>query len=333
MIENLSRKTNFVLQQGLAAPSAESCPLTYSGLLFQPRLVGVVAVIGTVAEVMGATAAAAGIFAGLAALLWWSAALPRWSPFDFLYNKLFAKRSGFRLEPAPGPRRFAQTLAGAFSFAIALLIGLDHAVAAFIVDAVFLAAIAALVFGGLCVGSYVFHLLTGRRTFANRTLPWSVILMLFAVSMFTGCRTATSTNNGTLVGAWRSKIIFRSGPLAGMKDLDFLYAYNAGGTMTESSNYDEAANSSPPAYGVWRAINGQRFETKYVFFTTEQGEGAPKNRDWWPAGHGVLTEIITLSDDGRTYTSTIRLATFDTTGKPLADGSGEGTGAGTRIVF
>ncbi len=27
-----------------------------------------------------------------------------------------------------------------------------------------------------------------------------------------------------------------------MKDLEFLYSYNAGGTMTESSNYDEAAN-------------------------------------------------------------------------------------------
>ena len=32
-----------------------------------------------------------------------------------------------------------------------------------------------------------------------------------------------------------------------MKGLEFLYAYNAGGTMTESSNYDEAANSSPPS--------------------------------------------------------------------------------------
>jgi hypothetical protein len=67
-IENLNRKTNFVLQQGLSAPPAESCPLTYSGLLFQPRLVAVVAVMGTVAEAVGAVTASAGIFAGLAAL-------------------------------------------------------------------------------------------------------------------------------------------------------------------------------------------------------------------------------------------------------------------------
>jgi len=50
------------------------------------------------------------------------------------------------------------------------------------------------------------------------------------------------------------------------------------------------------------------------------------------AGHGVLTETITLSVDGQTYASTIRLATYDKAGTPIA-GDGEGTGAATRIVF
>lgn len=169
----------------------------------------------------------------------------------------------------------------------------------------------------------------------------SPLLMLSVVLLLTGCRKDPSSqlsvtaDPGILVGAWRSKIVFRNGPLAGMNDLEFLYAYNAGGTMTESSNYDEAANSSPPAYGVWRAIAPRRFETKYVFYTTKEpgpGDGAPKNGDWWPAGHGVLTETITLSDDGQTYASTIKLVTFDGTGEPIA-GDGEGTGAGKRIVF
>ena len=123
--------------------------------------------------------------------------------------------------------------------------------------------------------------------------------------------------------------------MAGMKDLEFLYAYDAGGTMTESSNYDEAANSSPPAYGIWKQISPQTFQTKYVFYTTKEpgpGDGAP-NSDWWPAGHGVLTETITLSADGQAYASTIRLATYDRTGTLIGGGGGEGTGAGTRIVF
>ena len=166
--------------------------------------------------------------------------------------------------------------------------------------------------------------------------------MLVAVLIATGCRSGlTSQSNvaadgGRLAGAWRSKIVFRSGPLAGMKDLEFLYSYNAGGTMTESSNYDEAANSSPPAYGVWKQIDPRTFETKYLFFATKApgpGDGAPEGRDWWPSGHGVLTEIITLSDDGQTYASTIKLATFDRTGMSISGGGGEGTGVGTRIVF
>ncbi|MEQ1760202.1 MAG: hypothetical protein ABL986_17945 [Vicinamibacterales bacterium] len=167
------------------------------------------------------------------------------------------------------------------------------------------------------------------------------LLLVCAVLMNMGCgsvqspEVSTAADQGMLVGAWRSKITFQNGPLAGMKDLEFLYSYNAGGTMTESSNYDEAANSSPPAYGVWKQVDRRTFETKYVFYTTKEpgpGDGAPSSRDWWPAGHGVLTERITLSDDGQTYASQIRLSTYDRTGSPIA-GDGEGTGAGTRIGF
>ena len=91
----------------------------------------------------------------------------------------------------------------------------------------------------------------------------------------------------------------------------------------------------PPAYGVWKSTGPRTFETRYVFYTTrapEPGDGPATGTDWWPAGHGVLTETITLSDDGQTYTSAIKLATFDRAGMPVA-GDGKGTGAGTRIVF
>jgi hypothetical protein len=161
--------------------------------------------------------------------------------------------------------------------------------------------------------------------------------MLSVSLSITGCRNgqvSDSADHNALVGAWRSKIVFQSGSLAGMKGLEFLYSYNSGGTMTESSNYDEAANSSPPAYGIWKQTGERTFQTKYVFYTTKDpgpGEGAP-NRDWWPAGHGVLTETITLSADGNTSTSTIKLVTYDTTGTQIP-GGGEGTGTGTRIVF
>jgi hypothetical protein len=35
------------------------------------------------------------------------------------------------------------------------------------------AAIAALIFGRFCLGSYIYHLLRGDNEFAGKTLPWS----------------------------------------------------------------------------------------------------------------------------------------------------------------
>jgi hypothetical protein len=168
--------------------------------------------------------------------------------------------------------------------------------------------------------------------------PFTPLLLAAALAL-AGCSKAPSpqpsvaAETPALVGAWRAKVRFVGGPLAEMKGLEFLYAYNAGGTMTESSNYDEAENSSPPAYGAWKQRDARTFETRYVFFTTQvpgPGDGSKGNRDWWPAGHGELTEVITLADDGQTYTSTITLSLFDRADAAIA-GGGTGTGAGARI--
>ena len=161
-----TRQTNFVLQQGMEAPTGDGCSVAYSGLLFQPRVIGAVVLVTSLLQ-------SATVFAMLAAVLLWSAAFPRLNPFDAIHNRLFASRSGFRLTPAPSPRRFAQALAGLFSLVIATLLTFGQRALAITVEVLLLIAIAALVFGGFCLGSYVFHLLTGRKAFANRTLPWS----------------------------------------------------------------------------------------------------------------------------------------------------------------
>ena len=154
------------------------------------------------------------------------------------------------------------------------------------------------------------------------------------------CRAGPSPSSGesserdSLVGVWRSQIRVNGGALADMKDLEFMYAFNAGGTMTESSNYD-GAPPVPPAYGVWRRSGPRRFEAKYAFFITKAPgtfEDIAKGGGWSPAGRGVLTETITLSHDGRSYRSTIVYAAFDQVGKPV-EGGGEGNGVGARMGF
>ena len=166
-------------------------------------------------------------------------------------------------------------------------------------------------------------------------------LTLAGSLMGTACRDASSptavesSNPESLAGAWRSQIRFSGGALAEMKDLDFMYVFNAGGTMTESSNYD-AAPPGPPAYGVWRKTGPRQFEAKYMFYLANKApetfEDIAKGGGWLPTGHGILTERITLSEDGKTYKSAMTFAAFDQAGKP-AEGAGEGTGTGTRIDF
>jgi hypothetical protein len=127
---------------------------------------------------------------------------------------------------------------------------------------------------------------------------------------------------------------FSGGSFAAIKDLEFLYVFNLGGTMTESSNYD-AVPPVAPAYGEWRATGERQFEAKYTFFTTSPPKDLSSlttGGGWLPAGSGVLTERITLAADGRSFDSTIELALFDTSGKPIA-GGGQATGHATRTTY
>ncbi len=44
---------------------------------------------------------------------------------------------------------------------------------AYVVEAILVAALGALIFGRFCVGSYLYHLVNGERAFAKRTTPWA----------------------------------------------------------------------------------------------------------------------------------------------------------------
>src|SRR6266496_3897411 len=160
-------KRNFILQQGLLEPPVASCPVQYSAPLFQPRVVGLVVLVAVALQEPR-------IFLALGAVLWWSALVPRLNPFDALYNRILAPRpGGFALPPAPGPRRFAQGMAGTFALAIAVCLVLRWNATAIVLEGLLILAVGALVFGGFCLGSLVFHLLRGRAAFARRTLPWA----------------------------------------------------------------------------------------------------------------------------------------------------------------
>jgi Domain of unknown function (DUF4395) len=164
--ENPDSKRNFILQQGLDTPVQESCPVRFSALMFQPRLVGSVILLAVIFQ-------SSAIFLILSGILWWNVLVPRMNPFDGVYNRTLAQRPGaVRLDPAPSPRRFAQGMAGSFALAIGVLLLLQRGTAALVLQVLLLTALSALIFGRFCLGSFLYHLLRGRSAFAIGTLPW-----------------------------------------------------------------------------------------------------------------------------------------------------------------
>jgi hypothetical protein len=160
-------KRNFILQLGFEDPAPAVVPFQYSALVFQPKVV----LIGVVAGILFQSSA---IFAALAALLWWSALFPKLNPFNALYNRTIGSRPrAIRLGPSPAPRRGAETEAGAVALTSALLIHAGCSLAAYGVEAIFLAAVLAVIIGSFCTGSFTYHLLRGRWRFALQTLPWA----------------------------------------------------------------------------------------------------------------------------------------------------------------
>jgi len=134
------------------------------------------------------------------------------------------------------------------------------------------------------------------------------------------------------VGAWRSHLQFTNGSFAAIRDLEFMYVVHSDGTLTESSNYD-AAPPVPPAYGVWRRTGPRRFQAHYEFYTTAAPAAAASlSGGWTPSGRGLLDETITLSADGRSFTSTLHMQLLNAAGVPTGE-VGDAQGHAVRIDF
>jgi hypothetical protein len=166
-----------------------------------------------------------------------------------------------------------------------------------------------------------------------RLIALSTVLITAACGDARQPQSGASPEPDSLVGAWRTQMRFSGGAFVDMKVLEFMYVLNAGGTMTESPNYD-GAPPVPPAYGVWKKIGSRQYELTQASYVTK----APATFDdtkgggWASAGMEVFTEKITLSDDGQPYKAAVTFAAFDQLGKP-AEGGGEASGAGTRMGF
>lgn len=157
---------NFVRQNGFPDADATACAHTFPALMFQPRVVAAVVIVGLWVQAWP-------VFLSLSLLMWWNVAAPSLNPFDILHNRLAARRGEPRLPPAVGPRRFAQAMAASTTLGVSASLWLGSRPWALLFEAGVVTALTLLLLGRLCLGSYLFHVLRGRRSFANETLPWA----------------------------------------------------------------------------------------------------------------------------------------------------------------
>lgn len=158
---------NFMKQQGFPDEAIPVCDMHFTGLYFQPRIVGPLVVVAIIL-------ASPVLFLLLAAALWWNVLFPALNPFEVAYNRLIAVPRGKPvLAPAPAPRRFAQAMAAAMMLIAAVALLQGWIITAWVFEALLVAAFSVLLFGKFCLGAYIYHLLCGRVSFANATLPWA----------------------------------------------------------------------------------------------------------------------------------------------------------------
>jgi hypothetical protein len=113
-----------------------------------------------------------------------------------------------------------------------------------------------------------------------------------------------------------------------------MWVFNEGGTMTESSNYD-GVPPTPPAYGIWKKTGEKQYEARYEFYWNKvpaSFEDLTKAGGFPNVGYGVLSEKITLSEDGKSYSSTIKFNLFDQAGKQTVFND-EATAEAKRMEF
>jgi hypothetical protein len=167
MMAPTTAEERFMLQQGFPAGEPQQLRWHFRALLFQPSIVGPAMLIAIILQ-------SRVLFFALAAVLAWNVIFPQWNPFERFYDWAIGRRRGsLKLEPAPGPRRFAQGTAAAFMLATGVALSFGWRTTAYVFEVFLVVAFTALLAGRFCLGAYIYQLLRGRAGFANATCPWS----------------------------------------------------------------------------------------------------------------------------------------------------------------
>jgi hypothetical protein len=146
-------RIQFIRLQGFEAPMTDDF---YSALMLQPRVIGAIVALGIVVQ-------SPFLFLVLSGVLLWSALVPARNPFDAIYNHAVARpRALPPLGAAPAPRRFAMAMAGTVALTIGVALLAGAVIAAWVFEGLFAIALVQVIFGDVCGGANLYHLLQRR---------------------------------------------------------------------------------------------------------------------------------------------------------------------------
>jgi len=142
----------FIRQLGVTTSNPDRN--VYEGLMFQPRVIACVTVLGIVVQ-------SSWPFLILSAVLWCGTLIPSWNLFDAIYDHVVARARNLpRLEIAPPPRRFAQAMAATVTLLIGIALLERAMIGAWILEGLLVAGVSAAVFGDFCGAAQLY---TGLR--------------------------------------------------------------------------------------------------------------------------------------------------------------------------
>jgi len=148
-----------------------------------------------------------------------------------------------------------------------------------------------------------------------KTLPHRLLLslVLCAAAVIAFAPAAAFAQSGTLTGAWSANFVDPNGAFT----LPALVTFHADGNLVESDG-GELSGGGPgiyisPGFGAWRVLAPGKYEMTFQSIVI--------NPDGTLFATGSITQVLTLSADGNSFTGTGVYSFIDTQGNVLANGS------------
>ena len=139
-----------------------------------------------------------------------------------------------------------------------------------------------------------------------------LLLVLFAAALIAFAPTAASAQSATLTGAWSANFVDPNGQFT----LPALINFHSDGTLVDTDGGELSGAPGlfiSPGLGAWRPLAGSKYEMTFQSIVV--------NPDGSLFATGTITQILTLSDDGNSFTGTGVYSFIDTQGNVIVNGS------------